>query len=505
MRKFYMAVVCFIMLVSLVIPQAVCEEDNLNQLLKKLSAAVSAQDWSMASTAIREIGRVNNEKAVKAIIQSAVLVDNMDVFKTCHEVLNSITDKEAVTYMYTQVLKASDWRIRALIVEVIVKHETDEAFDTLIKIIEDYKNRQEVHITAINALKKSKRKQETIDAFIDLLEKVEREKGKLWVELRTTLTELTGDDYDKASQWREYWAVRKEEIKAGYNPDNSPETAKVGKNVGPITSIDDEKKKAPTFFGSEILSRRILFIIDCSTSMLAKDPALGPPPSREDDTSDNGERGSGTEASPKQPDPKRNPQPKPDPQPNPQPRGGGMGGGGMMGGGAAEQERFGGDPSLPEDRKRMVRVKNELVKCITALDSKTKFNIIAYSTTVRVWKNGLLYANNQNKQDAIKMVNGLVHMGWTHTDEAFQKAFEDQEFDTIYFLSDGQPAKQSGNISAESVIEFVRNANKLRKVTIHTFGFANAKNAVAMNAGEMMRLLKGLAEETGGTFTDIYW
>jgi hypothetical protein len=155
----------------------------------------------------------------------------------------------------------------------------------------------------------------------------------------------------------------------------------------------------------------------------------------------------------------------------------------------------------------MTRVKNELKKCIAALDPKTKFNIIAFSTTVKPWKPNLIVGTAQNKQEALAFVDTMTHDGWTYTDDAFKTAFEDKEFDTIYFLSDGQPMKTppTGAVPAETILEFVRNANKVRKVKINTFGFANAKNSPNMNVQEMMKLLKGLADENQGKFTDIYW
>lgn len=297
-----------------------------------------------------------------------------------------------------------------------------------------------------------------MDALIDLLEKVEEEKGTLWVELRKTLTALTGLDNPKAADWRVRWPARKEELKEGKKPSDAAEKPKP--TGEPTTVLDEEIKKAPKFFGAEVLSRKILFIIDCSSSMEAKDPAMA-----------------GPEAG------------KPQPPPG--------GGGGT--------DPWGGDPSLPEDRKRMTRVKNELKKCIAALDPRTKFNIISFATTVNLWKSKLILATAKNKQEALAWVDTMNHNGWTHTDDAFKTAFEDKEFDTIYFLSDGQPMKTNGPVPAETVLEFVRNANKVRKVKINTFGFANAKNSPNMNVQEMMKLLRGLAEESGGKFTDIYW
>jgi hypothetical protein len=431
--------------------------EDLSALVKKFNEASQAQDWAAACAVVKEIGALNDEKAVKVLIETALTIENSQVFKASKEALTSITDKEAISYMCKQALKHSKWEVRALLTEIIGKKDSDEAFETLIEVIKDHKNRPEVHLEAIRALK-AKGKKEAMDALIDLLAKVEDEKGTLWVELRKTLTEFTGRDFAKAADWR----ARKEELKAEGKPNEPSEPPKeTGKPGEPRTTLVDEIRKAPKFFGAEVLSRKILFIIDCSTSMQAKDPVMAGP--------------EGGKAQPPQ-------------------------------GGSGKTDSWGGDPSLPDDRKRMTRVKSELEKCIAALDPRTKFNIISFATTVNPWKPNLILATAQNKQEALAWVDTMTHNGWTHTDEAFKTAFGDKEFDTIYFLSDGQPMKTSGMVPAETVLEFVRNANKVRKVKINTFGFANAKSAQgAMNAQEMMKLLKGLAEESGGKFTDIYW
>jgi hypothetical protein len=439
-------------------------DEDLSALVKKFNAACQAQDWKAACAVVKEIGALNNEKAVEVLLKTALIVENSQVFKASKEALLSITDKEAISYMCKQTLKHNDWEVRALLTEVIGKQDSDESLETLISVINDHRNRPEVHLEAVHALK-AKGKKEAMDALIDLLDRVEGEKGTLWVEIRKALTALTGDDYANASDWRAYWAKRKEELKSEPKPSEPVQPANpTGKPGEPRTSLDEEIKKAPKFFGAEVLSRRIVFIIDCSSSMVAKDPVLAGP-------------GEGQKPQPPQPPP----------------------------GGGGGTDPFGGDPSLPEDRKRMTRVKNELKKCIAAMDPRTKFNIISFATSVNPWKPSLILATAQNKQEALAWVDTMTHEGWTHTDDAFKKAFEDKEFDTIYFLSDGQPMKMSGPVPAETILEFVRNANKVRKVKINTFGFANAKNSPNMNVQEMMKLLKGLAEENQGKFTDIYW
>jgi hypothetical protein len=139
------------------------------------------------------------------------------------------------------------------------------------------------------------------------------------------------------------------------------------------------------------------------------------------------------------------------------------------------------------------------------MDPKTKFNVIYFSSTVVPWGPKLVYATTQNKNKAIKWIGGLGPMGSTCTDDALKKAFEDEEFDTMFLLSDGQPFRDGQMVPVDPILEWVRNANRQRKVKIFTFGFEGVKSTQSVNREEMLKLLQGLAKEHNGTFTNIYW
>ena len=429
---------------------------DAKQLQKKLNAAIQAQDWTTVCSVTKEIGALNNKKAVKYIITIALNLERKDVYDASKEALEDVTDEEAIAYMCEQARKNKKWQVRCLLVEVIGDKDSDTVFQTLKECLKD-KN-DTVLREAVLALK-GKGKIEAVDPLIELLGRIEKGKGLVWVEIRKALHELTGGyDYSTAEKWKEFWQVRKEELKAGVK---DPETAKpVGKE--PRTWIEEEKKKAPKFFGQEVMSKKIMFVIDRSGSMQARDPAM--------------KKSEGGQLTPVDPNYKPGP-----------------------------EDPWGGDTSLPQDRARIERIKKELAKCIAAMDPKTKFNVIYFSSAMSVWQKKLVYANSGNKNAAIKWISGLGPMGATHTDDALKKAFENQEFDTMFLLSDGQPFRNGQMVPVDPILEWVRNANRQRKVKIFTFGFANVKTTQSVNKEEMLKLLQGLAKDHNGKFTDIYW
>jgi hypothetical protein len=433
-------------------------QDSEKKLLKKLNAAYAAQDWTTVCSTINELGGANTKKAVKAIIQVALGIEREDIYKAAKEGLGEVTDEEAVAYMCEQARKHKKWQVRQLLVEVIGEKDGDTVFQTLLDCLKD-KNDNVLRETVL-ALK-AKGDNKAVDGLIELLDKIEKTKGLIWVNVRKALHELTdGYDFSTAAKWREFWERRKEDIKA--NP-GSPETAKPA-TPGEVKTglLEEEKKKAPKFFGQEIMSKKIMFVIDRSGSMQARDPAM--------------KKSEGGQLTPVDPNYKKGP-----------------------------EDPWGGDTSLPLDRARIERVKKELSKCIAAMDPKTKFNVVYFSSSVAMWQKKLVYANSQNKKTAIKWISGLGPMGSTHTDDALKKAFENQEFDTMFFLSDGQPFRSGQMVPVGPILDWVRNANRQRKVKIYTFGFEGVKTTQSVNREEMLKLLQGLAKDHNGKFTNIYW
>lgn len=453
MRKIVVAILIVAVLFA---AAAVVHAQDTKTLAKKLNAAIQAEDWTTVCQVTRDIGALNNEKAVKIIFQIALQIERKDVYDAAKEALTGITDADALAFMCEQARKHRKWEVRMLVVEVITDKDGDVIFQTLLDCLKDKDER--VVREAVAALR-TKGNVEAVDELIELLGRIEKGKGLLWVDVRRTLTALTSADYDSAQKWEEYWRVRKDELKAG---PNSPETAKPVTPGEPRTSIDEEIKKAPKFFGQEVMSKKIMFVIDRSGSMQARDPAM--------------KKGEGGQLVPVDPNYKKGP-----------------------------EDPWGGDTSLPQDRARVERVKKELCKCIAAMDPKTKFNVIYFSSSIAIWKQKLVYATSQNKKSAIGWVSGLGPMGATHTDDALKKAFEDEEFDTMFLLSDGQPFRNGQMVPVEPILEWVRNANRQRKVKIFTFGFENVKSTQSVNREQMLKLLQGLAKEHNGKFTNIYW
>lgn len=233
---------------------------------------------------------------------------------------------------------------------------------------------------------------------------------------------------------------------------------------------EKEKTGVTEFYGVKVASKRFIFVIDCSASMLR---------------SSSGGLGFGGGF-------------------------GGMGGGGFGGGGA------GSPPKLKESEdSRLALAKKELIKVIEAQKEETVFNIVIFHQKVTTWKSEMVRATAENRSEAVKYVEEIAVGGGTFLYDALEQAFRMQInakdaqdlgikaqtvktsdgktsvgafADAVYLLSDGKPS--GGKFTkTDDIRREIKEMNKQLKIKI---------NAVAI--GEEDPLMKALAADTKGEF-----
>jgi len=185
-----------------------------------------------------------------------------------------------------------------------------------------------------------------------------------------------------------------------------------------------------------------------------------------------------------------------------------------------------------DDYRKLTIVKEELANTIDGLSKNTFFNVVAFATDLKTWKNRLVPANITNRSSAkafverLKALGGVedqqlaqsgltgaanLEAGKTNTFKALMHIFgEDPEkpsraartgsrgqavqngLDTVYFLSDGRPST-GVLVDTKEIVAAVTRENEAWKIVIHCIAI-----------GEFQRsFLKTLAEQNGGVFVDL--
>ncbi|MGE4619792.1 MAG: hypothetical protein AAEJ04_08305, partial [Planctomycetota bacterium] len=211
------------------------------------------------------------------------------------------------------------------------------------------------------------------------------------------------------------------------------------------------KIEPPSFFGQELVSEKIVFVLDTSISMQEKDPA---------------------------------------------PEGDGRGKGGGRGTGVNSGKKKGSGDELPDSRMRLRRMQKELKRMIRELPSSFKFCLISFDAEVDQMSDQLIPAKPIQKRRALKFVDGFDPQGFTSTDMALEAAFQIPGVRSIVLLSDGMPFRARNPIDPLALLDHIEEINRFEHIPVHTVGFATT-------SGDAGGFLEELSRRTRGKYTEV--
>jgi len=157
-------------------------------------------------------------------------------------------------------------------------------------------------------------------------------------------------------------------------------------------------------------------------------------------------------------------------------------------------------------RTRAQLAKAELERAVLALEDGAMFNMVFYSSDVRVWRKTMIVASSETRLEAVEFIRESPVVGGTATYDALVAAFDlgdvgkgkkrgtdpsgDAAVDTVILLSDGRPTV--GTLTETTQIrKAIVELNKARRIQVHT---------IALGKDADTEFMEGLATDTGGTF-----
>ncbi len=357
----------------------------------------------------------------------------------------------ALTHICHLANKHAALQVRITFTLALATRNEEEAYKAVLQSL--YDALEPVVKSALEAL----RRRDELTAVVHLIDALayHEQKGpagaSLVFETRTLLTELTAKDFELAQDWRTFWTSHE----SGFKRPPKPK----GKRTADDESRTKVAGKGPRFFEQEIVAPRIIFLLDVSGSMSKKDP-LPEEPLAEGEKEGKGPRtGVSGKKKEKPPEPKQE--------------------------------------DIPLSRMRLKRVQQELIQVLHDLPEYVHFNIITFNHKIGHFKeSGLVPASAATKQSAITYVQDFAPEGETHTDEALQAAFDIQEVNTIYLLSDGAPRRGDKPLPFEPIWDWVKINNRFRRIKINTIGFEQ-------EGDNLKKFLKRVALLTRGNYTEL--
>jgi len=132
--------------------------------------------------------------------------------------------------------------------------------------------------------------------------------------------------------------------------------------------------------------------------------------------------------------------------------------------------------------KKLVQAKEALVFCLNNLNREDRFNVIAFDDSIRLYKNNLVPATQDNVGQAVSFVQALDVRGSTDIDTALKTALQQcttsDNPTMIIFLTDGCPTVGECNIGA--IIKNTKQANA-SKVRLFSFGIGHDVNTTLLD------------------------
>ncbi len=419
---------------------------ELSDLQKELKGALAAKDKAQVLAISQQLCAMGKKEAVELVARYALLVDSYNIERKLAGLLAGLPEelREPVRKL---ALKHPRYEARIVLAAVLAAYRDEKSFKTLCAMLRD--RVPSVKLAVISHLVKLGDVR-AIDPLIDELSRWERAGGVVAGDLRQALHVLTGQYFHRASDWKKWWSINRAVFKG-------PRAARARR--GGRTTV-----RGPTFFGHEIVSKRILFILDMSGSMHVRDPYVP------EQTPHVTVAKRGTTAVTKRTK-----------------KSAGKAGG--KGKGKAEE--------LPRSRERLYRVQQELLRTIDALTPDTRFTVMAFNHKILMLSDTPQLATAAFKRKAKAFVMSFRPEGETWTDKALERAFEmADKIDTIYLLSDGAPRRNNKRLDESVILEAVKRANRFHKIKIYTVGF--------LQAGRRMRaFLSALARQNGGEYKEL--
>lgn len=225
---------------------------GFKELKKKLKVAAAQQDQDGVAQVLHDLGLDDSERAVDLILKTALAVPTGKVLTAAGEALADMRGGEAVEALVAWVEKRGGHPgAKILCIDALGGHSDAATGAALGTALGD--KRPEVIRAALAAVRKRKAR-EAVPGLIDLFERLSKTQDAfLENEVNDALFEITGKAFEDAADWRKFWEVAQAEDR----PMTGHESG-TGERV---------KKPRPTFFGSEIASDRVVFVIDVSGSM----------------------------------------------------------------------------------------------------------------------------------------------------------------------------------------------------------------------------------------------
>lgn len=348
--------------------------------------------------------------------------------------------------LFEKGIRNRAWQVRLLSLRTLARLKHRRIVDYAIRALDDPDPR--VQVTAVRILLDRGGR----EVIMPLILHIDTARGRVKDDIVDALTRLTGKDMGPSTfQWEGWWEQKGKTIKVLARC-SAEEFTRLKQKLA-------EDSNTVAYHGLRVLSERFIFIFDSSESMKEK---YVPPDERKDDPGRAGSAGGTVVVDPLNPDSQ------------------------------VQKEKL---------QSKLAVAQKNLKKVLNGLKDGKRFDIIQFESIITDFiraklekePDKLAVLNLQTRQKALAFVDQAKAQGQTYMLKALETAFQNEEVDTIYLLSDGAPTPPE-KAGMTVILERLRKLNRLRSVKINTIGFDLKQKE--------KEFLRALADEHFGVFIE---
>ena len=354
--------------------------------------------------------------------------------------------------LFERGLKNRAWQVRLLSLRTLARLKHKKISDYAIAALDDPDDKVQVNAVRI-LLDQGGR-----EIILPLIRHIDKARGRVKDDVIDALTRLTGKDLGPSTfQWEGWWEQKGQTVKIVARC-SAEEFTRMKQKLA-------EETNTVAYHGLRVLSDNFIFIFDSSESM--KEQYVPP----EERPENRGKAGGGDVGTTVVVDP-NNPN-----GPN---------------GGRGQKQAL---------QSKLVVAQKNLKKVLNGLKDGKRFDIILFESIITDFiraklekePDKLAVLDLDSRVKALAFVDQARPQGQTYMLKALETAFENEEVDTIYLLSDGAPTPPE-KAGMKVILERMRKLNRVRSVKINTIGF-DLKD-------KEKEFLRTLADEHFGVFIE---
>jgi hypothetical protein len=232
------------------------------ELEDRLAHAAQQGAFERIVALLGEVGPSPSDRMVRLLLTLGVETPSGPVYAAVRKAFQAVRREDSFAVLAKVLATQKDFRYRAFAATILGENPAPATVGSLLPFLKDKDRR--IALTVAGALG-SKPHRDGVECLIGALAEADKVPGEFSLVIRRSLYRLTGMNLATASDWAKWWQTRK----ATWQPD-------VGESSASPTSPPADVRPPgtfPSFFGVEIYSLNVVFVIDISESM--SEPSRG--------------------------------------------------------------------------------------------------------------------------------------------------------------------------------------------------------------------------------------